>query len=560
MDANENAIYAAMEQEDGLDVDLDELEGKLESEIDGDLAELIGIIEDRERISNPDALGETVMNVVWEQFMNQVATTAGVDFIAENGGMTLDLSDDAHIQTTENFAKGKIAKHNTEIDYQKRHDEWEAKFQHDDSGERIVDTHHRGKDTVHKLQKGARADYDKGRPKGSDTAATNMDHTIAAAEIIRDAETATHLTHEEAVAFANSETNLNLMDSSANQSKGDMKMEEWLERERNGEKPADRFDIDEEQLREKDRLAREEYEKLKAEGKKRSIEAGRKSQKQEFFRIGGKALRTALMMILASLAKELFGKLILWLKSAEKNLHTLIEYVKTAILSFVGKFKELLINVSSSVLTTIATAIIGPVVGVIRKTITLLKQGWKSLKEAVQYLRDPANKGKPFRYLLPEVGKIVVAGLSGVGAIVLGEFIEGILMAFPFMSVNIPVLGTPANLVGMLLGAIICGVIGAIALNLIDKFIAKKQAADNQVAQIDKKNEILEKQEILTTVKVIKLQKAKAEAGEGIIARHIEAADEFQKAKDEIMESDEGMDTKEKNKRISGDLDKLLQL
>lgn len=133
-------------------------------------------------------------------------------------------------------------------------------------------------------------------------------------------------------------------------------------------------------------------------------------------------------------------------------------------------------------------------------------------------------------------------------------------MAFPFMSVNIPVLGTPANLVGMLLGAIICGVIGAIALNLIDKFIAKKQAADNQVAQIDKKNEILEKQEILTTVKVIKLQKAKAEAGEGIIARHIEAADEFQKAKDEIMESDEGMDTKEKNKRISGDLDKLLQL
>ncbi len=559
MDTNDNAIYDAIEHEEELGIDLDELEDRLEAEIDEDLTDLAGIIEDSEHIDNPDALGETVMNVVWEQFMNQIATTAGVDFIAENGGMTLDLSDDAHIQTTENFAKGKIAKHNTEIDYQKRHDEWEAKFQHDDSGKRIVDTHYRGKDTAYKLQKGARSDYDKGRPKGSDTASTNMDHTIPAAEIIRDPETAAHRTHEEAVAFANSEVNLNLMDSAANQSKGDMKTEEWLDWERDGKKPVDRFDIDEEQLREKDRLAREEYEKLKAEGKKRSIEAGRKSQRQEFFRIGGKALRTALMMILATLVKELFGKLVLWLKSADKNLHTLIDYVKAAILSFVGKFKELLVNVSSSVLTTIATAIIGPVVGIIRKTITLLKQGWKSLREAVQYLRDPANKGKPLHYLIPEVGKIVVAGLSGVGAIVLGEFIEDVLMAFPFMAVSIPILGTPANLVGLLLGAIVCGVIGAIALNLIDKFIAKKQAADNQIAQIDKKNEILEKQGKLTAVKVAKLQKVKAEVGEGIVVRHTEAAAEFEAIKEKITESDEKIDTKGKNDKMSDDLDKLLE-
>lgn len=186
MDANDYAIYDAMEQEDGLDIDLDELEGRLEAEIDGDLTDLGGIIEEREHINNPDALGETVMNVVWEQFMNQVATIAGTDFIAENGDMKLDLRDEAHIQTTENFAKGKIATHNTEIDYQKRHDEWEAKFQHDDSGARIVNTRYRGKDTAYKLQDGARADYDNGRPKGSDTAATNMDHVISAAEIIRD--------------------------------------------------------------------------------------------------------------------------------------------------------------------------------------------------------------------------------------------------------------------------------------------------------------------------------------------------------------------------------------
>ena len=44
--------------------------------------------------------------------MNQLAIVAGEDFIKENGGMTLDLRNEAHIQTAENFAKGKIAKHN----------------------------------------------------------------------------------------------------------------------------------------------------------------------------------------------------------------------------------------------------------------------------------------------------------------------------------------------------------------------------------------------------------------------------------------------------------------
>ena len=38
---------------------------------------------------------ETVMNVVWEQFLNQIAVTAGEDFIRENRGLTLDLSNDA---------------------------------------------------------------------------------------------------------------------------------------------------------------------------------------------------------------------------------------------------------------------------------------------------------------------------------------------------------------------------------------------------------------------------------------------------------------------------------
>ena len=100
-------------------VDLDELESKLDSELEEQMIDLESLEKDREKIGNPDSIGETVMNVVWEQFINQVGVIAGEDFIKENRGLTLDLRDDAHIQTTENFANGKIATHNTKIDYQK---------------------------------------------------------------------------------------------------------------------------------------------------------------------------------------------------------------------------------------------------------------------------------------------------------------------------------------------------------------------------------------------------------------------------------------------------------
>ena len=93
-------------------IDFDDLESKLDSELEEQMADLEGLEADREKIGNPDTIGHTVMNVVWEQFINQVGVVAGEDFIKENRGLTLDLRDSAHIQTTENFEKGKIATHN----------------------------------------------------------------------------------------------------------------------------------------------------------------------------------------------------------------------------------------------------------------------------------------------------------------------------------------------------------------------------------------------------------------------------------------------------------------
>ena len=47
------------------------------------------------------------------------------------------------------------------------------------------------------LVKGAREEFDRGRPIGSSERGNDMDHTISAAEIIRDPEANAHLTGQE---------------------------------------------------------------------------------------------------------------------------------------------------------------------------------------------------------------------------------------------------------------------------------------------------------------------------------------------------------------------------
>ena len=285
--AKENAVLGKKEQlnEDLTEsFDFDELEEKLQNQLEEELVDMQFLAEEKEKIGSLDNLGNVIMDVVWEQFLNQVAVSAGEDFIKENRGLHLDLRKEAHIQTTENFAEGKIATHNTEIDYQQRYDDWQSNFQKDpniehktsnyryNEDQQVWEKHDTRSDSWKKvLNKDARADFDKGRPTGNNTANTNMDHTVSAGEIIRDPEANAHMTREEQIAFANSEKNLNLMDSAANQSKGDSTMSEFLDSERDGKKAAERFNIDGEELRKKDAEAREEYEKQKKEAEKKSI-------------------------------------------------------------------------------------------------------------------------------------------------------------------------------------------------------------------------------------------------------------------------------------------------
>lgn len=563
--AKENAILNdedILNEEFAESFDFDELEEKLQSQLEEELADMQFLAEEKEKIGSPDNLGNVIMDVVWEQFLNQVAVTAGEDFIEENRGLHLDLRKEAHIQTTENFAEGKIATHNTEINYQERYDDWQSNFVKDSDGKVVMhDTRIPKRDEdgniiigsdgkpvkkqVETLVSDYRKPYDEVRNsrglKGSKEKGTAMDETVSVAEIVRDPAANAHMTQEERIEFDLSEKNLNEIDSSWNSSKGDTPTNEWLDNTNSkGQKPQEIFDNmtdeDVEKLRQKDAEAREEFEKRKKEAEQRSIKAGKQSRKEEAFRIGGKALRAVLMQLLAELVREIIAKLVRWFKSAKKALDTLLDSLKEAIHSFVGKMKTHLINAGNTVFTTVATAIIGPIFGTIKKVWMMLKQGWSSLKNAVKYIKDPANKGKPVGILLMEVGKIIIAGLTGAGALILGEVIEKGLMTIPIFAFEIPLLGSLANILGIFLGAVVAGIIGAIAINLLDKLISKKKKEEVQAATIEKGNKVIAKQHQIQIVSETLLERDKENAQSNISGRHQEAASIMKDAYGNIME------------------------
>ena len=539
--ANENRTFELQSSE--IDFDYEQLL-ELESSLENNLKDVVEHIDqldiDREKLQNNEYLQESIENIVWEQVQLQLAAQIGEEFIKDNNGQTLDLRKEAHIQTAENFEKGKFATHNRDVDYQERYDTWQNNFVKDDLGNIKTHSTRSGK-IVNTLTKDARKPFDAGRPTGSKEKGTQMDHTVSAGEIIRDPKANAFLTKEEQIAFANSKVNLNEIRSEVNQAKGDQSTTELFDNPNSkGQYAREVHNIsskEEKQLIEKDKEAREEYDRVRDEAEKRAIKSGKKSRRDEALKVSGKAFKAALLQLLSEFLRELISKFISWLKETERNLSTFIEKIKEAIISFVNNLSNHLLNVGKSVVTMIASAIVGPVINTFLKAWTFIHQGWKSLKEAIDYLNNPDNKEKSVQIMMLEIGKIVVAGLSATGAIVLGETLGASLTAsFPVLAVSIPLLGTIGSVIGTFMGATLSGIIGAFVLKMIDQQIVNKQITELSSKKIDQNNEMLVIKDQLLDVKSIKLQVEQDSVINTIKERHDMAASIMKEKLSDIFE------------------------
>ena len=509
--ANENELLELQKTE--IDIDLEQLlrlESSLEDNLK-DIAEHINKLDiDREKLQNNEYLQESIENIVWEQVQLQLAAQIGEEFISENQGQTLDLRKEAHIQTAENFEKGKFATHNRDVNYQERYAKWQDNFTTNKDGERV-------------LKSDARDFFDKGRDKGS--GAVHKDHTVSIKEQLNDVEMATFFSKEQVKEFANSSKNLHDLDASANMSKGDKTMKEFLNSERNGLKPEERFNIDRKQLEKDDREAREELHKRKQENKEKAIQSGKKSRRDEALKVSGKALKAAIFQLLSEFLKEIIKKFIVWLSERNKNFNSFLEKLKEAVSSFVSNLSKHILNVGQSILTMLVTSIFGTIGEIFLKIWTFIKQGWSSLKDAIDYLNNPENSSKDINIIILELGKIITAGIVVTGGLALGEIIGKSLIAIaPPLAVEIPILGSLASIIGTFMGATVAGITGAFVLKMIDQQVVNKQISELNSKKIDQNNEMLVIQDQLLDVKSIKLQVEKDSVINTIKERHEMAA------------------------------------
>ena len=267
------------------------------------------------------------------------------------------------------------------------------------------------------------------------------------------------------------------------------------------------------------------------------------------------------MTLLVTLLKNIIGKLVKWFRTAKRSFNTLVEHIKEAFTSFLDGINSHLINSAMGVFNTVAMSIFNPISRIFKNFWTILKQGWRSLKEAFNYIKNPENRKKTIGVLLFEIGKIIVAGVSAVGAVLLGEIIEVILSGIPFLAIEIPLLGSLANIIGIFMGASISGVIGAIAINYIQSKLEKKLKNEALIKQIDKGNEILVTQAKIQKVNEQKLVFTKIQTASNIKDRHNEFSEYVEENEKEIEEKNKILknELEEYTKNTNKNLEKYIE-
>ncbi len=543
--------------------DFDELEEKLQSQFEEELADLEFLKDEKEKIGNSDALGKVILDEVWKQFGNQI----GLDMTNET---LIQEYDRKHPDESREYNKKEGAKILTDKKYKDTREEMKRK-----QAEGTLKDDYTGND----LKTGESFD---------------VEHVVKRKEIFENKRR--KQAGLEAAELANKDENMKAVNDSLNRSIKEKSNKEYVEKREQREKDLiaqnerAKKKIDDSNMSEVEkRLAKEDADKrlqnkldadddlmMKADAEARKAinkDIAKGAVKQTAIKAGKDALKAMAVSALFSLLKEVMNGFVRFIKSQAKSFKSFLEEMKKAIKSFFEKITSVLNTGASSVVGTIVTEIFGPIVSTFKKLASLIKQGVSSVMEAVRYLNDKENKNKPFSIKVAQVGKIITVGLVAGGAIFLGELFEKLLLSVPGMQIVLPLLGSLANVIGMFLASLVSGLIGAIIINLIDKFIAKKQKSDAQAATIEKGNQIIAKQHQIQIVSEALLERDKEDAQANISERHQEAVSIMRDAYGNIMEDfvedfsevvnilvidEEDVTTNKEIDKASDDLDDLL--
>lgn len=510
---NEHAVEnEKLDEYDLESFDFDELETQLEANFEEDLSEYKFLEEEKEKIANPEALTQVISDEIWKQFANQIG---------------LDITNETLIQK-----------------YDREHPET-----YDEVKDRVMqDPKYKeaNKEMKNKQQAGELTDAYTGKKLGKNDKA-NLDHVVARKEIYNNPRRKqANLSTEE---LANKDENLQPTNESLNKSKKDKSVDKYIEqreqrerslkeqnekankkidesnmspaekkaaKDKNNKRLQDKLDADDERMKEADKKARNAINKDIAIGVTKQV-----SKKASL-----DALKQMSIEALFTLLKEIMNGMVRFFKSQAKSFSSFLEEMKKAIHNFFNKITSFLKTGATSFVGTIVSEIFGPIVSLFTRLASLIKQGVSTIWEAIKYLKDEKHKNEPFSIKVAQVGKIIVGGLVAGGAILGGEIFEKAISTIPGMQIKIPVIDLSlANIIGYFLASLLSGIVGAIVLNLIDRYIAKKLKSNIVKEQINKNNKILKQQNELILVHKMHNEQVKRNVAESISNRHEEAAE-----------------------------------
>ncbi len=506
---NENAVYDVVEPyNEGLSIE--DIEASLNAELELELSDLSLLEDEREKIGDPDNLGKVIMDEVWTQFGNQIG---------------LDMTNETLIQAYNREHPEKYSKAiGDAIMQDERYKEANRKMKQQHQDGTLTNSY-----TGKKLDASTKPNLDHGVPRkelyendrrkqaGIDTKdlANKKENLAPTSESLNKSKR--EKSAKQYIEERNQrEASLRKQNEAAHKKINESNMSEAEKRtahEKADKRMQDKLDLNSELMAKQDAAARKAINKDIAKGvaKKTAQKAGKD------------ALKIMAVNALFDLLKSIMNGLIRFFKEKHKSFKYFLTEMKESIKKFISHIASFIRSGVSSFVGTVVSEIFGPIVSMFKKLASLIKQGFSSLIDVIHYWGAKENKNKSLSVKIAEIGKLVTAGVVAVGAIGLSEVIEKLLLNIPVMAVEIPALGSLANITGIFLASLICGIIGAIVINRINCYMEKRLKRDNLKKQIDKKNEVLQTQTELIAVRVQKVSNCKTEAFQTIKNNHEQA-------------------------------------
>lgn len=334
-----------------------------------------------------------------------------------------------------------------------------------------------------------------GKPLPKDGRA-HIDHIVSAKEIESNPNNHLYFNKEQRAKLAKSDANTTYTEGSANNSKKDIPLQDWLGKKRKtGETNEEKYGINREMAIQKDAKARNKI--------KRYITVSAvKKHGRELLATGGvdaakMAAYHALGAILRELTQAVFEEIhITFRQRGTESLKEIgrrfKEHTEAILAELKAKWKDILSGSIEAGITAFLSNVLIFVINLffttLKKLVSIIRAGFVSFCQAVKILANPPPGMDPEEVNFQAL-KILTAGLIGAASLGLGASIEKLLQAVPglqpLMMFSVPFPGETPRTVSDILATTLSGLAGGLLTTIALYFMDKaRNAAKKDKVQI----------------------------------------------------------------------------